>query len=90
MESLTKILDMQYKQSYEQASKVKDIIQKYNRELSVLKKELKIKQKTLTTYEYLMKLPAEQEQEVLKCLHCSKFFVSKAYLQKHYAKHHPD
>ena len=54
-----------------------------------MKKELKIKQKTLGTYEYLLRLPPEQEQNVIKCKHCPKFFLSKQYLQKHYQRHHP-
>ena len=54
-----------------------------------MKKELKIKQKTLGTYEYLMRLPPEQEQNVIKCKHCPKFFLSRPYLQKHYQRHHP-
>ena len=37
-----------------------------------------------------MKMPAEQEQDVIKCKHCHKFFVSKSYLKKHYARHHPE
>lgn len=41
------------------------------------------------TYEYLMRLPAEQEQSVMKCKHCPKFFLSQQYLQKHYQRHHP-
>ena len=56
----------------------------------MLRKELKLKQKTLSTYEYLMKLPVEQEQDVIKCKSCHKFFLSKAYLQKHYQRHHPE
>jgi hypothetical protein len=36
-----------------------------------------------------MRLPAEQEQNVIKCRHCPKFFLSKSYLQKHYQRHHP-
>jgi hypothetical protein len=56
----------------------------------MIRKELKLKQKTLSTYEYLMKLPAEQEQEVIKCKRCPKFFLSKGYLQKHYLKTHPE
>jgi len=55
-----------------------------------MRKELKLKQKTLSTYEYLMKLPSEQEQEVIKCKCCHKFFLSKAYLQKHYQRNHPE
>ena len=55
-----------------------------------MKRELKLKQKTLSTYEYLMKLPAEKEAEVMKCSHCDKFFASRDYLHKHYTKYHPD
>jgi Pyruvate/2-oxoacid:ferredoxin oxidoreductase delta subunit len=55
-----------------------------------MRKELKLKQKTLSTYEYLMKLPAEQEQAVIKCKHCPKFFAAKSYLKKHYDRNHPD
>jgi hypothetical protein len=58
-------------------------------DLKALKKELKIKQKTLGTYEYLMRLPAEQEQNVVKCRQCPKFFLSVEYLRKHYQKNHP-
>ncbi len=34
-------------------------------------------------------MPAEQEQSVIKCKHCPKFFLSRPYLQKHYSRHHP-
>jgi len=40
-----------------------------------LRKELKIKQKTLSTYEYLLKLPSQQENNFFKCNQCNKFFV---------------
>lgn len=36
-----------------------------------------------------MRLPVEEQQNVIKCRHCPKFFISKPYLQKHYARHHP-
>lgn len=55
-----------------------------------MKKELRLKQKTLSTYEYLLKLPAEQETEFFKCKQCPKFFISKPFLQKHYDKNHGD
>ena len=51
-----------------------------NYENQVLKKELRLKQKTLSTYEYLLKLPAEQGSEFYKCKQCPKFFISKKYL----------
>lgn len=37
-----------------------------------------------------MKLPSEQETEAVKCRHCSKFFLSKNYLARHYQRHHPE
>ena len=36
-----------------------------------------------------MRLPAEQEQNVVKCRQCPKFFLSAEYLRKHYSKNHP-
>jgi len=47
LETLTKTLDMQYKHSYEETIKVREAIKKQNSQLTVLKKELKLKQKTL-------------------------------------------
>lgn len=87
---MCKAIDLEYKQNYEKTTKLEEAIRKYQSEMKVIRKELKIKQKTLSTYEYLMKLPAEQEQEVIKCRHCHKFFLSKSYLQKHYQRHHPE
>ena len=43
----------------------------------------------MSTYEYLLKLPAEQGSEFYKCKQCNKFFISKKYLQKHYTRTHP-
>lgn len=77
LESLCKSLDLQYKHTYDKTSKVEDQMRKYQVELKTLKKELQLKQKTLSTYEYLMKLPNDQEQKVIKCKHCHKFFVSQ-------------
>lgn len=61
MESLCKSLDIEYKTTYERTVKTEDAIRKYQQELKMTRKELKLKQKTLSTYEYLMKLPAESE-----------------------------
>ena len=89
LETLTKTLDLHYKQAYEETAKIRDAIKKQQTENTVLKKELRLKQKTLSTYEYLLKLPAEQGSEFYKCKQCAKFFISKKYLQKHYARTHP-
>ena len=59
LETLTKTLDLHYKQAYEETTKIRDAIKKQQTENTVLKKELRLKQKTLSTYEYLLKLPAE-------------------------------
>ena len=75
LETLTKTLDLHYKQSFEETSRVRDAIKKQQTENIVLKKELRLKQKTLSTYEYLLKLPAEQGSEFYKCKQCAKFFI---------------
>jgi len=59
LETLTRTLDLHYKQSYEETARVRDASKKQQTENLVLKKELRLKQKTLSTYEYLLKLPAE-------------------------------
>ena len=89
LETLTKTLDLHYKQSYEETAKIRDAIKRQQTENTVLKKELRLKQKTLSTYEYLLKLPAEQGSEFYKCKQCTKFFINKKYLQKHYTRTHP-
>ena len=38
-----------------------DILRQKHDEMKIIKKELKVKQKTLGTYEYLMRLPVEEE-----------------------------
>jgi len=50
-----------------------------------------MKQKTLATYEYLIKVPKDGENShvAMKCNHCSKFFESEFYLRKHFEKKHP-
>ena len=90
LESLCKGLDLEYKATFEKADKYEEMVRKYQHEVKMLRKELKLKQKTLGTYEYLMKLPPDQEQDVIKCHHCTKFFLSRDYLQKHYSRHHPE
>ena len=89
LETLTRTLDLHYKQSYEETARVRDASKKQQTENLVLKKELRLKQKTLSTYEYLLKLPAEQGSEFYKCKQCTKFFINKKYLQKHYTRTHP-
>jgi len=88
-QSVNKVLDTKGKEWYQQAKELETKLKLKHEELKALKKELKLKQKTLGTYEYLMRLPPEQEQNVIKCRHCPKFFLSKAYLQKHYQRNHP-
>ena len=80
LETLTTSLDLHYQNSYAETAKIRAAIQKQSQENKTLKKELKLKQKTLTTYEYLLKLPAEQDQEFYKCKQCPKFFISTAFL----------
>jgi hypothetical protein len=91
LECLTRTLDLQYKNSHEATKEVREKIQRYNTELSNLKKENQIKQKTLATYEYLIKIPKEGDSsQAMKCTYCSKFFASEQYLRKHYSKRHPE
>jgi len=88
-QSVNKVLDTKGREWHSQARELEGRLRAKAEELKLLKKELKIKQKTLGTYEYLMRLPPDQEQNVIKCRHCTKFFLSKSYLQKHYQRHHP-
>ena len=90
LETLTKTLDLQYQQSYEETAKITEKIRQQTEENHMLKRELKLKQKTITTYEYLLKLPAGQETQQIKCKQCAKFFVAKQFLEKHYANQHAD
>lgn len=59
LETLTRSLDLHYKHTYEETKKVEAKVKKTAMENSTLKKELRLKQKTLSTYEYLLKLPAD-------------------------------
>ena len=59
LETLTKSLDLHYKHSYEETLKVRDAIKKISAENKTMRKELRLKQKTLSTYEYLLKLPSD-------------------------------
>jgi len=90
LDSLSKALDMHYKSTYEMTQAREDHLRRYKSELTTLKKELKMKQKTLATYECLLKLPPEVETNVTKCPYCHKFFVARKYLRSHYERHHPD
>ena len=88
-QGVNKVLDTKAREWYTQAKDLEQKLKDKHEELKATKKELLIKQKTLGTYEYLMRLPVEEQQNVIKCRHCPKFFISKPYLQKHYARHHP-
>ena len=82
LECLTRTLDLQYKNAIESTKGVRDQIQKYNTEINNLKKENQMKQKTLATYEYLIKIPKDGDNAhaAMKCNHCAKFFESELYL----------
>ena len=69
---------------------MRDKIKMQTEENHTLKRELKLKQKTLTTYEYLLKLPAGAELQQVKCRQCEKFCIQKSYLEKHYMNRHAD
>ena len=86
---MNRVLDVKGREWHTQAKELEGKLRTKQDEIKAMKKELKIKQKTLGTYEYLMRLPPDQEQNVIKCRHCHKFFLSKPYLQKHYQRHHP-
>ncbi len=58
LETLTKSLDSHYKQAFEDASRHKEQQRSLKEENEALRRELKLKTKTLTTYEYLLKLPS--------------------------------
>ena len=88
LETLTKTLDLHYKQSYEETARVRDAIKKQQTEMNILKKELRLKQKTLSTYEYLLKLPSDRGSEFYKCKQCPKYFITKKYLQNHNGRAH--
>lgn len=92
LECLTRTLDLQYKNAIESTKGAREQIQKYNTEISNLKKENQMKQRTLSMYEYLIKVPKDGEpgHAAMKCNHCSKIFESEHYLRKHYEKKHPD
>lgn len=74
---MNKVLDTKGREWYSQAKDLETKLKSKMEDLKAMKKELKIKQKTLGTYEYLMRLPAESEQSVMKCKHCPKFFLSQ-------------
>ena len=44
-----------------QAKELEGRLRSKHDEMKIIKKELKVKQKTLGTYEYLMRLPVEEE-----------------------------
>lgn len=58
LETLTKSLDLHYRNSYEETARMRDLLRKQRTDNATLKKQLKLKMKTLQTYEYLLKLPS--------------------------------
>jgi zinc finger protein DZIP1 len=58
-QSVNKVLDVKGREWYNQAKELENRVRAKHEELKAMKKELKIKQKTLGTYEYLMRLPPE-------------------------------
>lgn len=56
---MNKVLDTKGREWYSQAKDLEAKLKSKMEDLKAMKKELKIKQKTLGTYEYLMRLPAE-------------------------------
>jgi len=89
LETLTKSLDVHYKQAFEDVSRMREQFKGTREENDALRRELKLKNKTLSTYEYLLKLPSQQESDMFKCNQCAKVFISKEYVQRHYQRHHP-
>lgn len=61
LETLTKSLDAHYKHVYEGEARVKDKAKAQASECAQLKRDLALKSKTLSTYEYLLKLPAQHD-----------------------------
>ena len=58
---MNKVLDVKGREWYTQAKELEDRLRSKHEEMKIIKKELKVKQKTLGTYEYLMRLPVEEE-----------------------------
>ena len=58
---MNKVLDVKGREWYTQAKELEGILRSKHDEMKIIKKELKVKQKTLGTYEYLMRLPVEEE-----------------------------
>ena len=56
----------------------------------MLKKELKMKQHTLSTFEYIMKMPADEQVRAIFCKRCHRAFREKKYVARHYAKFHAE
>ena len=58
---MNKVLDVKGREWYTQAKELEGRLRSKHEEMKIIKKELKVKQKTLGTYEYLMRLPVEEE-----------------------------
>ena len=57
-----------------------------------LKKENKLKQKTLATYKYMMETPDQKVDmsNALTCPYSGKIFANAYYMRKHYERRYPD
>lgn len=60
-QSVNKVLDTKGREWHTAAKEFEGRLKSKHDEMKIIKKELKVKQKTLGTYEYLMRLPVEEE-----------------------------
>ena len=85
---------MKYKQLSDSTRDIRDAYRRCKGENKALKHELLQKSKVIETYEYLMRLSKDGANDAIaayhKCKHCNKFFASRDFLRKHYAKAHPE
>ena len=49
-----------------------------------------MKQHTLSTFEYIMKMPADEQVRAIFCKRCHRAFREKKYVARHYAKFHAE
>ena len=74
---MVRTLDSQYKLLHEQFVLSEERGSSLIAELMETRKELKIKQKIISTYEFMMKRPFDASLKIYKCKICGKKFVSK-------------
>lgn len=83
-------MDLHYQQLYKEKVKISEDLRASKIENEKLKKEGVIRDKTMATYEYLLKMPATQsEQHMYKCNQCDKMFIDLKYVEQHYHRRHP-